>query len=169
MRFYIKQTVPIIGWLSMWMQFASGLLCNLCYNADKVVDCMRATQQCAPDETCFRDSMVITYDGANDVEHTVWMYKMGCTFTAICRDGVSYGPGPYGYSRIIRFCCCTDRCNEPDSSGKGHYQNCSPGVINSSINGANTPYTSWTQNLVLVLIPSLIIMLVYTISFNMDR
>ncbi len=51
-------------------------------------------------------------------------YRMGCAATITCRDGVSYGPGPYGYSTTFRQCCCSDLCIEPDGVGKGRYDHC---------------------------------------------
>merc|ERR1712018_1012769 len=120
------------------MNYVGGLQCNRCHNANMVVDCQRAVETCQPGQACYRDSTQTTYETSDRKSVTVWMYKMGCTFTPICRDGISYGPGPYGYSRIIRFCCCTDRCNAPDGTGIGVYTNCSSAVVNGTISDATS-------------------------------
>lgn len=133
-----------------WLQVVTSLLCNQCFNADKPVDCKRTGKLCRPGQICFVDANAIKYEEGSVRERTLFMYKMGCAHASICKDGVSYGPGPYGYSRIVRSCCCTDKCSEPDGSGKGIYDKCHISTYNTTIdNGSITFFkiTPWTTTL----------------------
>ncbi len=116
----------IIRILLVLDKIVEGLECNYCFNADLVQDCYYTSQECIFGEVCALDSTELTYTIGADRRRTktVWQYKMGCASTITCRDGASYGPGPYGYSKIHRQCCCTDLCTEPDGVGKGRYDHC---------------------------------------------
>lgn len=103
---------------------ARRITCNYCYNADKMDDCFYSQRKCEHKQICFVDTSKVTFASGTDQERTSYMYKMGCAYSSICKDGVSYGPGPNGYSRIVRQCCCSPRCTEGDGSGKGKYDLC---------------------------------------------
>ena len=81
--------------------------------------------------------LIYTIGTYRDHKKTVWQYKMGCAPTITCRDGVSYGPGPYGYTKIYRQCCCSDLCIEPDGVGKGRYDHC-PNAFDNITNRASS-------------------------------
>ncbi len=117
----------------------TGLVCNYCFNADVERDCLYTSQACVNGEVCAKDATRLTYTIGTfrDHEKTVWQYKMGCAPTITCRDGVSYGPGPYGYTKIYRQCCCSDLCIEPDGVGKGRYDHC-PNAFDNITNGATS-------------------------------
>ena len=114
-----------------------GILCNYCFNADRVEDCTRSARRCQPGDVCFIDESKITYNPSGmqneKSQRTVYMFKMGCTFHGMCKDGISYGPGPLGYSNIKRQCCCSDRCLKTDGVGDGNYEHCSSPVANLTI------------------------------------
>ena len=120
---------------------AEALKCNYCFNADLKRDCMYSTQDCVFGQVCAIDSTELTYTiGAKrNIEKTVMQYKMGCAATITCRDGVSYGPGPYGYSKIHRKCCCSDLCIEADGTGKGIFTDCPNAFDNVTLSSAAAP------------------------------
>ncbi len=132
-----------VGWIlltlfalfgsDLWQyHFTEALRCNYCFNADLKEDCMYSSQECKQGQVCAIDSTNLTYiiGAKRDTEKTVWQYKMGCTATITCRDGVSYGPGPYGYAKTYRKCCCSDLCIEPDGVGLGNFQDCENALDN---------------------------------------
>ena len=51
-------------------------------------------------------------------------YRMGCEHFSLCKDLSARGPGPYGYSIITTFCCCSDVCEAPDGVGRRDWTNC---------------------------------------------
>lgn len=59
----------------------------------------------------------MTYSDLQNVRHQANAYRMGCTDAYLCRDRVTYGPGPFGYTRNNRQCCCTSHCTEADGVG----------------------------------------------------
>ena len=125
----------LLGWilLSGWLpKPALAIICNYCYNADSIADCLLTSRKCESTQVCFVDTSKVTYDSAGKNPRTVKMFKMGCAYSSLCKDGVSYGPGPYGYSRIVRQCCCTDRCTQGDGSGQGSYEKCPWAVPNAT-------------------------------------
>lgn len=139
-----------------------GILCNYCFNADRVEDCMRSTKRCPLGDVCFIDESTITYergDGDKKNVRTSYMFKMGCQFYGMCKDGVSYGPGPQGYSNIIRSCCCTDRCLKSDGVGNGNYDQCSQPVVNIT-------YTSQSPSIHHQMTPLLILTNAWTLYLN---
>ena len=123
-----------------------ALKCNYCFNADLKRDCMYSTQECVYGQVCAIDSTELTYTigTKREVEKTVMQYKMGCAATITCRDGVSYGPGPYGYSKIYRKCCCSDLCIYADGVGKGVYTDCPNAFDNITLSAAAPPQSSFT-------------------------
>ncbi len=124
---WILLCVVMICGSDFWQNhFADALRCNYCFNADLKSDCMYSAQECNYGQVCVIDSTNLTYviGAKRAIKKTVWQYKMGCAPTITCRDGVSYGPGPYGYSKIYRKCCCSDLCMEPDGVGKGKFSDC---------------------------------------------
>ena len=48
---------------------------------------------------------------------------MGCEVAYLCRDGITYGPGPFGYSTKKRECCCHDNCLKADGTGNENIEN----------------------------------------------
>ncbi len=118
---------------------AEGLKCNYCFNADLVQDCHYTSVECRLGEVCVLDSAELTYTiGAKRNQNkTVWQYKMGCLTTISCKDGASYGPGPYGYITVDRKCCCSDLCTEPDGVGKERYDHC-PNAFDNITNVASS-------------------------------
>ena len=55
---------------------------------------------------------------------TYTTYRMGCEHYSLCKDLSARGPGPYGYSIITTFCCCSDVCESADGVGKKDWSNC---------------------------------------------
>ncbi len=142
--------VIILDDLNYFKYLAEGLKCNYCFNADIVQDCYYTSQVCKFGEVCALDSTELTYTigAARSKTKTVWQYKMGCAPTITCRDGASYGPGPYGYSKIHRQCCCSDLCSEPDGVGQGHYQNCPNAFDNQTSSSAASFLTLKSSNVI---------------------
>ena len=122
-----------------------ALKCNYCFNADEKRDCMYSTQDCVFGQVCAIDTIELTYTiGAKrDTEKTVKQYKMGCAATITCKDDVTYGPGPYGYSKIYRKCCCSDLCIRPDGVGRGMYEHC-PNAFDNQTSAVAPLRTSFT-------------------------
>ena len=116
-----------------------GILCNYCYQAERMEECMHPTRRCRPGNICFIDEGTFTYQpwGGNVKDksqtRTVYMFSMGCIFYGMCEDGISYGPRSNGYSHIRRQCCCSDRCLESDGVRDGNYDQCSSPVVNLTI------------------------------------
>ena len=118
-----------------------ALQCNYCYNADKMEDCFYSKRTCESKQICFVDTSKVTYSAGTAKERTAYMYKMGCAYSSLCKDGISYGPGPHGYSRIVRQCCCTEKCTKGDGSGKGKYDIC-PWAMPNATDVSNDATTS---------------------------
>ena len=70
------------------------------------------------------DTVVVTYRTANAEERKIVTYEMGCNYGYLCFDGVRYGPGPFGYSTIVRQCCCNDYCIRADGTGRRKNSQC---------------------------------------------
>ncbi len=126
-----------ISWITVGLLFVlddfkshyllvEALRCNYCFNADLERDCLYSSQECVYGQVCAKDATELTYTIGPDrmQQKTVWQYRMGCAATITCKDGVTFGPGPYGYSRVYRQCCCSDLCTEPDGVGKERYDHC---------------------------------------------
>ena len=109
--------------LSNQVQQCLALVCNYCYQADAREDCHINTIDCKPDYVCTVETSLVSYKGRH-VSKVMPMYKMGCEHHSLCRDRVSSGVGPYGYSVVTKICCCNHRCEEPDGVGKRILDNC---------------------------------------------
>ena len=75
----------------------------------------------------------MTYKDMKKQRREVQSYEMGCDYGYLCHDGVRYGPGPFGYTRIYRKCCCSDKCREADGVGSGLISQCVHAQYNESM------------------------------------
>ena len=108
-----------------WIQDSLQLVCNYCYQADLKEDCHLNVIHCQAEHVCSVETSVIYYGRQREDETKKYMmYKMGCEHYSLCRDRVSSGVGPYGYSVDTNICCCSHRCEEPDGVGKGNIDHC---------------------------------------------
>ena len=123
-----------------------ALQCYYCYQADIQEDCFWNIQNCKKGQVCAVDTTKLIYTTGikRDSKKTVLQYKMGCVDTIVCKDGSSYGPGPYGYAWIYRECCCSNKCTKPDGTGKGDYRNC-PNAFRNSTGSSNGAISSMRQ------------------------
>ena len=134
--------------------------CNYCFNADRRKDYYLATVRCNIGEVCFVDSGVITYADKTKKVHQLPSFEMGCYYGYLCADGVRYGPGPFGYTRIERQCCCSDRCVQADGVGKGVIHNCVHAQFNESTISAGSYVTAsfslWSTSVSFAILPWII-------------
>ena len=125
--FLIWNTNPemiILLILISWVRGSMQLVCNYCYQADIKEDCHLNVINCQPEHVCSVETSLVTYEGKGHKEQKYRMYKMGCEHYSLCRDRVSSGVGPYGYSVVTKICCCSQRCEDPDGVGKGVLDHC---------------------------------------------
>ena len=99
------------------------LVCNYCYQTNLREDCHINVIHCQPGHVCSVETSMVTYKGKG-YKKKYRMYRMGCDHYSLCRDRISSGVGPYGYSVVSKICCCQHRCEEPDGVGKGVVDYC---------------------------------------------
>ena len=101
-------------------------------------------------QVCFMDTIVITYRTVDIEERRIVNYEMGCNYGYLCFDGMRYGPGPFGYSTIVRQCCCSNNCVTPDGTGRGKNSQCIHAQFNEStlFNSAERELSSRTLSLI---------------------
>ena len=75
-------------------------------------------------QVCAIDTGDVHYTDKYKTTQHFETFEMGCEVAYLCRDGVTYGPGPFGYSRKKRECCCSDKCLIADGTGSGDADHC---------------------------------------------
>ena len=74
-------------------------------------------------QVCMVETSVMHYEmGQQKKQYTT--FRMGCEHYSLCKDHSARGPGPYGYSIITTFCCCSDVCEKADGVGRKDWSNC---------------------------------------------